>query len=178
MSCIIFNVSPFGHEYYYARSPVTFDEASKFCLGHDATVARPNNSVTQSFIHEHLAHNDTIWIGVIGVPKTSAYVGLTGDHLTYTNWRTTKRTPCSGNCTVYLDTDGLWTDSYNSSMVHGVVCERPLPKVIFSPSPFGKEYHFDKRPLTFDESKSLCESIGGRLIKIRYIVLQMATNYI
>ncbi|XP_072484095.1 mannose-binding protein C [Notamacropus eugenii] len=102
----------------------TFDRAKVLCEQLKATIATPKNAKENKAIHD-LAKDKSPFLGITDKVQEGKFVYMTGERVTYTNWRENEpNNSGSGEDCVTLNDDGSWNDiSCTTSLL--VVCELP-----------------------------------------------------
>ena len=128
--------SPFGKQYFYNASAVTFNEAEGVCSASGGTMVRLESRSEQDWVRQEIAMRNKFWLG--GKANTansssvssSSYKWLDGSTIVWTKWYSSQP-DCTNHscCAIWLDDDDTWMDSVCASNTKAVVCQRVEPRI-------------------------------------------------
>ncbi|XP_020833027.1 mannose-binding protein C isoform X2 [Phascolarctos cinereus] len=107
------------------REKANFDRVKVLCEQVEATIATPKNAEENKAI-QNLANGTPAFLGITDKVQEGQFVYITGERMTYTNWRENEpNNHGSGEDCVLLNNDGSWNDiSCTTSLL--AVCEFPV----------------------------------------------------
>lgn len=163
-----------GHYYQVYDTPMTWDEAKAYCEslgGHLVTItSQEEQELITNYAKEH-GQLPYFYIG--GYKQNNSWNWVTGEKFEYTYWAIGEPNGSGEYMQIYNNLRysdrqyGVWDDttSINHNKDIGFICEWDSEqdvRVEFN----GHYYQVYDTPMTWDEAKAYCESLGGHLVTI------------
>ncbi|MFX0105897.1 MAG: lectin-like protein [Candidatus Hodarchaeota archaeon] len=160
---VVFN----EHEYQLISTSKTWTEAKDDCEAMGGYLVTLNSEEENDFVN-NLVGTNRIWIGFSDELNEGSWQWVTGESITFTNWRSGEPNDYgSGEDYAEMYTDGTWNDigpPQFPSTTRYYVCEweKEDDRVEYN----GHEYKLIKEDKSWSDAKIDCEAQGGHLATI------------
>ncbi len=156
-----------GYDYQLFTISRIWDEAKADCEAQGGHLVTITSSEENDFVSS-LAGSNNIWIGFTDELNEGNWQWVTGESVTYTNWRSGEPNDVgAGEDYAALYSDGLWIDAGfpgTPDEAYYYVCEWESVKKRVSFN--GHDYQLFTISKTWTEAKADCEVRGGYLVTI------------
>lgn len=161
----------------------TWYDARASCKREGADLASPNNQAEQDFIFSLLQYGNgqNVWIGFNDIQDESVFNWADGRQVKYTNWglnQPSHTANANQDCVLMQNKSGGWRDE-SCDISHMFLCQmekQPAKQPVVTAAPSDCQrgwkayrwscYLFGDAKRTWQDSKSVCETLGASLVHI------------
>ncbi len=175
-SSLFYGIEYNGHYYGLSVNMKTWTEAKADCEangGHLVTITDEEEQMTVQKLFSYDS-STTAWIGATDEENEGEWTWCTGEEFSYTNWKSGEPNNDGDEdyAGIYID-NFKWND-WKSSQALKYICEweELPPEDVFSEYKFygleynGHYYGLSQNKLSWEEAKTSCEEVGGKLVSI------------